>query len=303
MSCLVTVIIPNFNRGQVARQAVGSVLTQEEADFELIVVDDASTAPPLALYEMVEKAGHRVLRLSTNTGPGAARNAAVKLARGSWLAFLDSDDYWLPNKLSLHLKSLQDSGCSIGQTLETWYRNGREVTPPKAHRIEGGDLFRRSLKAVCVSSSTVVLKRDLFVQHGGFDETLFVCEDYDLWLRISVQERFDYLPQPLVMKYGGHDDQLSQALPAMDRFRIISILKGLQDRTFTGITEDGADRFVLAVTELERKLRILTKGSGKRGMVEVVKQGQELQELISAQNFTLALQRAKALALHWPIRP
>lgn len=294
----VSVVMPIFNRAEVAERAVRSVLDQEGVSFELIVVDDCSDKPHARLYQEVTERGHTVLVQSRNQGPGAARNRGAKLARAPWTAFLDSDDHWLPDKLQHHLESLSKSGLRIGQTDEIWYRNGERVNPPKAHKITGGDLFRRSLRAVCVSSSTVMLRTDLFHEFGGFDESLFVCEDYDLWLKVAAKERFDYCLQPLVVKYGGHDDQLSRALPAMDRFRILSILGLLK----TDLLESEEHRH-LAEREVQRKLRILAKGSAKRGKVRVVKLCQAISQLATKGAWEEALVRSETLLSQWAVRP
>ncbi len=292
----VSVIIPAYNRAERLERAVRSVLEQRGVRFELLVVDDASEQPADSLYRELEGLGHRVIRQGQNSGPGPARNVGARVARGEWLAFLDSDDHWLPGKLETHLSSLRSSGLRIGQAEEIWYRDGERVNPPKPHRIQGGDLFARSLKAVCVSSSTVMLKRELFLEHGGFDEELFVCEDYALWLNIAAQEEFEFCQEPLVVKYGGHDDQLSKALPAMDRFRILGLLKGLQSGAF------GA-RASAAVKEVSRKLRILAKGSGKRGRVEAVDLCQEIVAAVEESRFDSAVNLSRRLLTLWPIRP
>lgn len=293
---LISVVMPVFNRTERFSVAARSVLDQVDAPFELIVVDDGSTEPALRLYEEIEALGHRVVFHSTNRGPGAARNTGAALARGEWLTFLDSDDVWLPEKLIRSLESLQRSGLKVGQTDEIWYRHGHRVNPPKAHRISGGDLFGRSLKAVCVSSSTVLLKTELFNEIGGFDESLFVCEDYDLWLQVAVREEFDHHREPLVLKYGGHDDQLSKALPAMDRFRIFSILKGL-------VAGSWGSRDDLAIKELERKLRILSKGSAKRGRENAVQLCAQISDLLQDKEYRQALTQAALLIEEWPLRP
>ena len=143
-----------------------------------------------------------------------------------------------------------------------------------------------------------MLKRNLFWKHNGFDDTLFVCEDYDLWLRVAATESFDYCPEPLVVKYGGHSDQLSQALPAMDRFRIKAILGALNQSNF--LTEEQQE---LAVKEVLRKLRILAKGSAKRGKLRVVKLCQKITERASAGDYDTALKRASKMLLEWSVRP
>lgn len=288
--------MPVFNRAERLEPSVRSVLEQRDVSFEFLLIDDGSDQPAEAIYREVEQAGHRVVRLPENGGPGEARNVGAREARGEWLAFLDSDDHWLPDKLKTHLASLRDSGLAIGQAEEIWYRNGRRVSPPKAHRIQGGDLFKRSLRAVCVSSSTVMLRRELFWEHGGFDPEFFVCEDYDLWLRMAAREEFEYCPEPLVVKYGGHEDQLSAALPVMDRFRILSIVKGLGSGAFEGRKE-------VAVRELERKLRILSKGSAKHNRMNAVELCQSIEEAWSDGHHAKALELSRELVGIWPVRP
>lgn len=289
---LVSVIIPTRNRSEFVHKAVDSVLKQTDVDFELIIVDDASDDPPKPLYQRVESIGHRVLRQAHRQGPGPARNRGVAESKGHWLAFLDSDDHWLPGKLGAQLQSLDESGLQIGQVEEIWYRDGERVTPAKPHRMSAGDLFKRSLRSVCVSSSSVMLTRALWDQVGGFDEELFVCEDYELWLRVSAVAEFDLCPEQLVVKFGGHPDQLSRALPAMDRFRILGLLKNLDSEKFRD-TE-------AAEFELARKLRILSKGSGKRGMTRVVELCSEITDSIPTEDWTHALSLARELLGHWP---
>lgn len=293
---MVSVVVPVYNRASVVGRCLDSVLQQEGCEFELIVVDDASPEPAEAVYQRVRDQGHTVLIMEKNSGPGFCRNRGAEVAKGEWLSFLDSDDHWLPGKLSRHVEALSQSGLDIGQTSEIWYRDGQRVNPPKAHKISGGDLFKRSLKAVCVSSSTVMLKSDLFRRFGGFDEEMFVCEDYDLWLRIAAEKRFQHLDEELVVKFGGHEDQLSRALPAMDRYRILSILKWLS------VSGAGEQR-EMARTELLRKLRILSKGSAKRERHRAVELCRELTLCADQERWDEGLKLADELNRCWPTRP
>lgn len=293
---LVSVIIPSYNRCEMLSRAVDSVLCQNGVEFELIVVDDASSRPPATVYERVLTAGHTVLRQSKNLGPGAARNLGVKCAQGKWLAFLDSDDYWLDGKLSAQLESLELSGLRVGQVEEIWYRDGDRVNPPKAHKISGGDLLKRSIRSVCVSSSSVMLERSLFDEAGGFDERFFVCEDYALWLRVADLAEFDYLEKPLVVKFGGHTDQLSKALLAMDRFRIWALCQGCADGCFTRMRE-------VALFELRRKIRILRKGSDKHDNARAVECCEQLDELVVTEKWGQASEVAQQLVACWASRP
>jgi GT2 family glycosyltransferase len=195
-----------------------------------------------------------------NRGVSAARNAGAQLARGTWLAFLDSDDLWLPDKLDVQLAFVcEHPETRICQTGEIWLRNGARVNPCKHHRKPDGDVFLASLQRCLVSPSAVMLRRDLFEAAGGFDEHLPACEDYDLWLRLARYNPVALIDRPLVIKRGGHADQLSRKHWGMDRFRILTLCKLLGD---AGLDKDRRQA-VRAV--LVRKCSILARGAVKRG--------------------------------------
>ncbi len=257
----VSVIVPTFNRREMVREAVASVLAQTVADFELIVVDDGSEDGTAECLER-EFGGRLRLIRTPNRGVAAARNTGAGAARGEHLAFLDSDDLWQPRKLEAQLAHFarypESEAC---QTEEIWIRNGVRVHPRRRHRKPDGDIFWRSLERCVVSPSAVMLRRDLFERLGGFDETLPACEDYDLWLRLGRTARVALIPEPLVVKRGGHPDQLSRRFWGMDRFRIAALLKLL-----AGPLEEPQRRAV--VQELERKCAIVAAGAEKRGRLE-----------------------------------
>ena len=296
MSATVSVIIPNYNRHFEMERAVDSVLSQQGVEFELLLVDDASTDPPLDLYERVKAMGHRVLIAESRRGPGPARNWGAEQAQGGYLALLDSDDAWLPGKLSRQLEELRASGLRVSQVEENWVRNGVQVKPLKAYRPAAGDLFERSLQAICVSQSSVLLERSLFEELGGFDEELFVCEDYDLWLRAAVGEHFHLLSEALVVKYGGHSDQLSRVLPAMDRFRLRALFKGLRSGLF-------GRRSDLASDEAVRKISIMQAGAEKRGESAVIRLCQELKTACQSRDWQAAWNTSGKLLAYWPTHP
>jgi glycosyltransferase involved in cell wall biosynthesis len=253
----VSVIIPTYNRWPMVREAIDSVFAQTYRDFELIVVDDGSTdESPMELARLT--APVRVIAQSRR-GVAAARNAGARAAQGRYLAFLDSDDLWLPQKLAMQTAFMSArSDIAICQTEEIWMRNGKRVNPKARHRKPDGDIFYRSLDLCLVSPSAVMVSRTLFHKIGGFDEALPVCEDYDLWLRIAADHSVPLLPQPLVVKRGGHADQLSHSLWGMDRFRIAALQKLLR----SGLA--GTRRqWVLDV--MRRKAAILAAGARKRG--------------------------------------
>ena len=229
---LVTVIIPTHNRWPMLGEAVESVLAQTSPDYELIVVDDGSTDETT---RRLHDYGARISVLpQRRRGVAAARNAGARAASGKYLAFLDSDDLWLPRKLQRQLDFMEDNpAVEICQTDEIWIRNGVRVNPRLKHRKPSGDIFRASLELCLVSPSAVMMRRELFERVGGFDESLPVCEDYDLWLRISKDTEVPLVAEALVAKRGGHADQLSRSTWGFDRFRVLSIAK---------LVEAGLDR-------------------------------------------------------------
>ena len=220
---LVSVIIPTYNRGWTIKEAIDSVLAQSFIDFELIVVDDGSTDDT---SEILDSYRDDIKVLSQeNNGVSAARNRGVATASGIFIAFLDSDDLWLPEKLSSQVDFFNSNpDALICQTEEIWVRNNMRVNPKKRHKKPWGMIFEPSLDLCLVSPSAVMIRRSLFEEVGVFDETLPACEDYDLWLRISCRYPVFLIDTPLIIKRGGHFDQLS-ASSGLDKFRIKSIKK------------------------------------------------------------------------------
>jgi glycosyltransferase involved in cell wall biosynthesis len=264
MSPEVSVIIPTYNRRAMVREAIDSVLAQNRAVFELIVVDDGSsdgTAEDLArLGESI-----RFERIA-NRGPAAARNRGVEIARAPLIAFLDSDDLWAPKKLERQLAFMRENpGCAISQTSEIWIRNGRRVNPGIRHRKRAGDFFVESLRTCIVSPSAVLMEKQLFDSIGGFDEDMTAAEDYDLWLRILVDHEVGLLDEPLVTRRGGHHDQLSATTPAIDRFRILVLTKLLCDDRL-----DSKRRLATSDVLIE-KCRIYEAGLARRGNVHAAR--------------------------------
>jgi glycosyltransferase involved in cell wall biosynthesis len=269
MPPLISVIIPTFNRASWVREAVDSVLAQTFQDFELIVVDDGSTD---TTGEGLGPYGDRLSYIyQARQGVSAARNRGLEMAAGGWLAFLDSDDLWLPQKLESQVDFFyRNTQAEICQTEEIWIRNGRRVNPRSKHRKPSGDIFVPSLTLCLVSPSAVMLKRSLLEEVGFFDRSLPACEDYDLWLRISCRKPVFLIEKPLVVKRGGHPDQLSRCLPSLDRYRIQALVKLLK------AGELSERQFEAAFGELERKCRIYGKGCLKRGRLEEGKDYLEL---------------------------
>ena len=255
---LVSVIIPTHNRRDLVCEAVASVLRQRNASAEVIVVDDGSTDDTrraLAPLGSAIRYAHQPTR-----GVAAARNHGVRLAGGTWLAFLDSDDLWQPDKLVRQLAyHAERPTLRASQTGEIWIRDGVRVNACRHHRKPDGDIFAPSVARCVVSPSAVMLRRDLFDALGGFDESLPVCEDYELWLRLGARESVGLLDEPLVIKRGGHADQLSRRYWGMDRFRIAALAKVL------AADDLSPQRRAIAIETLRRKCAILAAGARRRG--------------------------------------
>ena len=253
----VSVIIPTYNRGWILEEAVDSVLAQTYTDFELIVVDDGSTDDTRALLQPF---GQRIAYVhQDNQGVSAARNTGLRLARGELIALLDSDDLWKPAKLARQVAFFHaQPEAQICQTEEVWIRRGRRVNPKNRHRKASGWIFEPSLALCLVSPSAVMLRRGLMDAMGGFDVSLPACEDYDLWLRISLRCPIHLIDDALVVKRGGHADQLSAAV-GLDRYRIQSLDKILTNENLT------RQQFRAAAAMLQEKCRIYASGCRKRG--------------------------------------
>jgi len=253
----VSVILPTYNRGWIVEQAIDSVLGQDFKDFELIVVDDGSTDDTGQILEAYGE-DLTVIRQS-NRGVSAARNRGISAAVGRLVAFLDSDDLWLPGKLTRQVEFFEAHPAAvINQTEEIWIRDGVRVNPRTRHHKSSGMIFKRSLALCLVSPSAVMIRRSLFDDVGLFDENLPACEDYDLWLRISWRHPVHLIETPLIVKRGGHGDQLSKA-PGLDKFRIQALKKMIE----SGHLE--ADFHRAAVRTLQEKCAVFAGGCRKRG--------------------------------------
>ena len=257
---VISIIIPTYNRSSFVQEAIDSVLAQKFVDFELIVVDDGSTDDTHSALKKYNKSIKYIYQ--RNKGVSAARNTGVRESSGEWLAFLDSDDLWKPKKLTVQYNYLKDNPtCLICQTEEIWIKNGQRINPKKRHQKQSGQIFKASLPLCIVSPSAVMIHRSLFEQMHGFDESLPACEDYDLWLRISCQYPIDLIQTPLIIKRGGHNDQLSNA-PRLDRYRIQSLYNILNSNMLT------YDQYQSALFMLQEKCRIYATGCFKYGRIE-----------------------------------
>ncbi|MGD8886253.1 MAG: glycosyltransferase family A protein [Gammaproteobacteria bacterium] len=282
----ISVIIPTFNRVQWLGEALRSVLTQTWQPHEVIVVDDGSTDTTRQVIE-TNFAEQVRYYYQSNRGVSAARNTGIQQATGNWIALLDSDDAWLPDKLQCQVDALrQNPQYRFCHTDEIWYRHGRRVNPMKKHQKTGGHIFEHCLPLCAISPSSALIHRECFEEIGWFDESLPACEDYDYWLRYCARYPVLYVDQPLLIKHGGHSDQLSRRYWGMDRFRVQSLLNLVQNTRLPDSYQHAA------ITMIDCKCEILEAGARKHGNDEVlhfcyqVRQGIQIMQHMVRRNHT-----------------
>ena len=253
----ISVVIPTYNRIALVERAIDSVLRQSIKPFDIIVVDDGSDD---GTSEMIKKK-YRSINLvqQQNSGVSAARNNGIKHAKGDWISLLDSDDEWTEKKLENQVNRLiKNPDYHFCHTNEIWIRNGVRVNQKKRHQKYGGYIFDKCLDICRISPSSTLFKKNILEHVGWFDTQLPVCEDYDLWLRITADYKILFVDEPLIIKYGGHTDQLSQSVEGIELFRIKSLENLLAN------TELSPQKKNLAITMIIKKLNIYLNGLIKR---------------------------------------
>ena len=253
----ISVIIPTYNRKHTLQRAIDSVLSQTYEPLELIIVDDGSEDGTkewvLENYPSIQ------YTYQPNNGVSSARNKGIQISQGSWIALLDSDDQWMPEKLEYQRRAIEEKRDSFFcHTNEIWIRNGVRVNQMKKHKKYGGAIFKHCLDICRISPSSTLIKKEVFESAGVFDESLTVCEDYDLWLRITAKFNILFLDEPLIKKYGGHQDQLSKVPEGIEQYRIRSLEKILSMGLLTETQHRSAKDMLIY------KLNIYAKGLRKR---------------------------------------
>ena len=271
---LVSAIIPTYNRVSFVREAINSVLAQKYTDYEIIVVDDGSNDNTHAVLTALNQQ-IRIIR-QPNLGVSAARNAGILAAKGTYLAFLDSDDLWQKNKLLHQIQFFQNHpAAKICYTGETWIRNGRHINQTKNHTKYDGWIFEHLLPRCIISASSIMFHREIIEKVGLFDTSLTVCEDYDMWLRLGARFPIYLLPEEYIIKRDGHPGQLSHQYWGMDRWRVQALANLLKSSELTT-----RQRF-LVIAELQRKYQILIQGFEKHGKTAAAAQYRQLAETYS----------------------
>lgn len=265
---MVSAIIVTYNRAAFLKEAIDSVLAQtyfqkNPGDWELLVIDDGSTDGTRELVESYCQRSENIrYHYTENRGVSPARNLGLNLAQGEFIAFLDSDDLWLKEKIQVQLSYLKAfPEAMFCLTEEIWIRHGRRVNQARKHQKYSGWVLDKVLPLCLLSLSSAMFRRRMFDEIGQFDESLPVCEDYDLGIRIALRYPYHFLSSPLIIKRGGHPDQLSRKYWGMDRWRIRALIKALE-------LEVNPDQEKLIKQEIQKKCEVLISGFLKRGKTE-----------------------------------
>lgn len=295
---MVSVIIPVYNRKDLLFQAVSSVAAQTYRNFELIIVDDGSTdglkgilehadagaaetEAELQAWENVLPKGFKkseqfqYLSIPHSGFPGKVRNAGIRAAKGSLIAFLDSDDLWCPEKLERQVSLLEKHPeIPLVHTREIWKRGEKTVSQKSQKHLREGNIFADSLKKCIIGPSTVCMKRSFLDKIGWFREDLEVAEDYELWLRLTSRSPVGYIDEPLTVKRAGHGkQQLSEKYGQIEIFRILGLMELVEAGWFSADASAlGSACRDMAERELQRKTAIYAAGARKRGREEEAEQ-------------------------------
>ena len=200
----VSVIIPTYNRANLIGRSIQSVLNQTYQEFEIIVVDDGSTDNTEYVVKGFDDARIRYVRYQENRGGSAARNAGIKIASGDYIAFQDSDDEWLPEKLEKQMVIFKSASVKVGVVYTGFWRiqnNKKKYIPSSAITKKSGNVYKSILNRNFITTQSAVIKKEVFKKTGMFDERIPAFQDWDLWIRISKYYEFQYVGEALVISY------------------------------------------------------------------------------------------------------
>jgi len=253
----ISVVIPTYNRIELLKRSIDSVINQTIKPSEIIIVDDGSNDGTEAMVK--KKYDSLKLIKQKNKGASAARNSGIKASSGEWICFLDSDDEWKNDKLEKQIIAVaNNSDYKFFHSNEIWIKNGKRINQKKKHKKYGGDIFKKCLDMCRISPSSVLIDKSIFEEIGFFNENLVVCEDYELWLRICDKYEVFFIDEPLIFKYGGHQGQLSYSIDSIEYHRI----KALEYLLSTGLSKENRD---YTIQMLISKISIYLNGLIKRG--------------------------------------
>ncbi len=259
----ISVIIPTYNRYERVKRAIMSVLNQSYKAYEVIVVDDGSEDLTCKIKDEFKSIKYFY---KANGGVSSARNLGIQKASGEWVAFLDDDDEWEEDKLALQIAlHVQNPSLHVSYTDEKWIRDKKQVNVPKKYQKFSGYIYEKCLSHCIIAPSSVMIRKSLFDEIGLFDESLEVCEDYDLWLRITCKYPVGLVSKALIIKHAGEDEQLGFKYWGMDRFRVRAL-----EKILTALKDEEQRKLTCKV--LAEKLELLMRGAKKHGRAEIAKE-------------------------------
>ncbi|WP_025209156.1 glycosyltransferase [Hippea sp. KM1] len=230
----VSVILPTYNREKTVSRAIESVLAQTFTDFELIIIDDGSTDNTKEIVNKFKDERIVYVRYNENRERSAARNSGIKISRGKYIAFLDSDDEWIRDKLKKQVNLVENSKENVGVVYtgytQVWDNlNGRKITNPFIDSVEKleGNIYEELKKGDFVLPSSVLVKKKVFEKVGLFDEKIYAGEAWDLWVRISEKFLFSFIEEPLVVRYINND---SLSGFSFDPFRVVNTMLRVSEK-------------------------------------------------------------------------
>jgi glycosyltransferase involved in cell wall biosynthesis len=239
----VSVVIPTYNRAPLVVRAIRSVLAQTVSDIEVIVVDDASTDGTRDAVAQIDDPRLQFVRLTKNARQSRAMNEGIARARADWVAFLDDDDEWLPNKLEAQLARLEQVPDASAVYCRCYAQTSEGLRPPRPRtELPEGDITDALLRqALVITPSAYLVRRAALLEVGGFDEALIAAQDLDLWLRVSqAGHRFVIVAEPALVIYHAEDDKpgvSGNAVAQARAFRLLDARWGPLMRERIGVEE------------------------------------------------------------------
>lgn len=240
MNQLVSVIITTHNRQELLSRAIESVLLQSYQNIECIVVDDASEDGTKEYCESIECINYVRISKDESKGGNYARNLGIKNALGEYIAFLDDDDYWLPEKIEKQINLLIEKQCSLvfcGRKLE-YVKENREISyredlPKPEYK---GDLSTEILMSICTTTSAIFVKRDMLFEVGLFDENLKFWQEYELSIRLAQKTFFYFVNEPLVVYRVDLNDSQRLTNKYYEWMEAVGYIKGKHHKLYNRLT-------------------------------------------------------------------
>jgi glycosyltransferase involved in cell wall biosynthesis len=262
-----SVIIPTYNRAQMVGRAIRSVLDQTYQDFEIVVVDDGSKDNTEEVVRSFNDKRVRYIKHERNEGVAAARNTGIKATRSKYIAFQDSDDEWLPEKLEKQMAGFRTASSNIGVVYTAFLKiegDKKTYIPSPELTQKEGDIYNSLVRGNFVAPPAAVVKRECFAKAGMFDEGIPCFEDWELWLRISKYYHFKYIDEPLIIAYSGTPGSILADQGALARGYELILKKHCGD-----IKEKG--RKLLAIYYIAAGNKLCLSGEFKRGRNYLIK--------------------------------